>query len=180
MIIDPSRTFSQVAAAMIWLGFDTQNTAILDSHLKEITDCMMMLADAAERGEIRYYDTQVVISPSGGNAEATKVTKYTFTLQSLMDFAKIKNHKLACLEGKPKNDNCIGAEKPLATTERNTLLAIIAVLCDYSAIKHQERGAASQLARLTDEGGASVSSDPVKRALEKSPHSLEAVIETEA
>ena len=66
-----------------------------------------------------------------------------------------------------------GSEKPLAATERNTLLTIIAALCDYSAIKHQERGAASQIARLTDGVGASVSSDTVKRALEKIPDALE-------
>lgn len=65
-------------------------------------------------------------------------------------------------------------EKPLSTTERNSLLTIIAALCDYSSIKHQERGAVSQIARLTEEIGASVSADTVKRALEKIPDALDA------
>lgn len=64
--------------------------------------------------------------------------------------------------------------KPLTTTERNSLLTIIAALCDYSAIKYQERGAASQIAKLTEELGAPVSDDSVRRALEKIPSALEA------
>lgn len=63
-------------------------------------------------------------------------------------------------------------ERPLSTTERNSLLTIIAALCDYSGIPHQKRGAASQIAKLTEEIGASVSADTVKRVLEKIPDAL--------
>ncbi|MFW5397274.1 MAG: hypothetical protein XXXNARYT_003002 [Candidatus Accumulibacter regalis] len=65
-----------------------------------------------------------------------------------------------------------GLEKPLITTERNTLLTIIAALCDYGDIKHQERGAARQLAKLTDEIGASVSDDTIRDVLRKIPDAL--------
>ncbi len=64
-------------------------------------------------------------------------------------------------------------EKPLKTTERNSLLTIIAALCDYSAIEHQGRGAASQVAKLTEELGAAVSVDTVRRMLAKIPDALE-------
>ncbi len=64
-------------------------------------------------------------------------------------------------------------EKPLATIERNSLLTIIAALCDKDAIIHQERGAAARIAALTDEIGANVSEDTVKRALDKIPDALE-------
>jgi hypothetical protein len=64
-------------------------------------------------------------------------------------------------------------EKPIATTERNTLLSIIAALCDYSAINHQERGAASQIAKLTEEIGAVVTDDTVRKVLAKIPDALE-------
>lgn len=67
-----------------------------------------------------------------------------------------------------------GTEKPLSATERNTLLTIIAALCDYSAIKYQERGAAIQIAKLTEEIGATVSDDAVRRVLAKIPDALEA------
>ena len=61
----------------------------------------------------------------------------------------------------------------LATKERNTLLTIIAALCDYSAVKHQDRGAAVQIASLTDEIGAPVSDDTVRKVLAKIPNALE-------
>lgn len=66
-----------------------------------------------------------------------------------------------------------GGEKPLKTTERDTLLTIIAALCNYSAIKHDVRGAANQIAKLTEELGAMVSEDTVRRALGKIPAALE-------
>jgi hypothetical protein len=65
------------------------------------------------------------------------------------------------------------ASKSLGTTERNTLLTIIAALCDYSDIKHDERGAAAQIARLTQDIGAAVDDGTVKRHLEKIPDALE-------
>lgn len=67
----------------------------------------------------------------------------------------------------------IDSLRPLRTTERNTLLIIIAALCDHSEIKIDDRGAASQIARLTDEIGASVSDDTVRRWLKSIPDALE-------
>lgn len=64
-------------------------------------------------------------------------------------------------------------EKLLSTSERNTLLTIIAALCDYSAIKLTERGVASQIAKLTEEIGTSISDDTVRRVLAKIPEALE-------
>ena len=66
-----------------------------------------------------------------------------------------------------------GPEKTIAANERNSLLTIIAALCEYSAIKPQERGAASQIAKLTEEIGAAVSDDTVRRALARIPDALE-------
>ncbi len=70
------------------------------------------------------------------------------------------------------NDAPASAEKPLTTTERNNLLIIIAALCDYSAIKHQERGAAIRIAKLTEEIGAIVTDDTVRKALARIPDAL--------
>lgn len=63
-------------------------------------------------------------------------------------------------------------EKGLSTTERNTLLTIIAALCDYSAIKPDNRGAANQIAKMTEEIGATVSDDTVRRWLKLIPDAL--------
>lgn len=65
-------------------------------------------------------------------------------------------------------------DKPLTTKERRTLLTIIAALCDYSAIKHQERGAASQIAKLTEAIGAPVTDDTVRTVLARVSDALEA------
>lgn len=75
----------------------------------------------------------------------------------------------------PKPDIKLTAEnKPLSTTERATLLTIIAALCEYSGIKYQERGTAARIARLTEASGAPVSEDAISKALKKIPNALEA------
>lgn len=64
-------------------------------------------------------------------------------------------------------------DKPLLATERTTLLTIIAALCDYSAINHKERGAATQIAKMTEEIGAPVSDDAIREALKKISNAIE-------
>jgi hypothetical protein len=64
-------------------------------------------------------------------------------------------------------------EKPLKTTERNTLLTIIAALCDYSAIDPQARGTAQKIAYMTQEIGAAVTDDTIRNVIEKIHDALE-------
>lgn len=66
-----------------------------------------------------------------------------------------------------------GMDKPMTTTERNTLLTIIAALCDYSAIDSAGRGAAGQIAKLTEKLGATVTDDTIRKVLAKIPDALE-------
>ena len=68
---------------------------------------------------------------------------------------------------------CVKVDKHLTTTERNTLLTIIAGLCDYSAIIPTERGSASQIAKMTEEVGAPVTDDTIRKMLTKIPDALE-------
>lgn len=65
-----------------------------------------------------------------------------------------------------------GAEKPMTANERNSLLTIIAALCDYSAIKHQERGVAGQIAKMTEEIGRPVTDETILKVLKKIPDVL--------
>ncbi len=65
-------------------------------------------------------------------------------------------------------------EKQMTTTERNTLLTIIATLCDYSAIDPAGRGAAGQIAKLTEGFGAPVTDDTIRNVLAKIQDALEA------
>lgn len=64
-------------------------------------------------------------------------------------------------------------DKPLQTTERNSLLVMIAALCDYSNIKYESRGAAHQISKLTEEIGALVTDDTIRKALKQIPNALE-------
>jgi len=66
------------------------------------------------------------------------------------------------------------AEKPITLTERNTLLVIIAALCKPCKIKYEERGAPVDIARLTEQLGAPVSDDTVRRVLARITDAVEA------
>lgn len=63
-------------------------------------------------------------------------------------------------------------EKPLLGTERNTLLVMIAALCKKAGIGHQDRTSASQLARLVDDVGGSVSGETIRKALKQIPDAI--------
>ncbi len=58
------------------------------------------------------------------------------------------------------------AEKALLSTERNTLLTIIAALCDHAQIQ-LDRGAAGRIVRMVEKIGARIDEDTVRRALAK-------------
>lgn len=64
-------------------------------------------------------------------------------------------------------------DKPLNTTERNTLLIVIAALCNYSAIDPKARGAAGQIASMTVDLDAAVTDDTIRKILEKIPNAVE-------
>lgn len=64
-------------------------------------------------------------------------------------------------------------EKPLTTTERYTLLTIIAAFCKYESFDPQGRGVATQIAQMTDDLGAPVTDDTIRKILAKIPDALE-------
>lgn len=63
-------------------------------------------------------------------------------------------------------------DKPLTTTERNTLLTIIAALCDNSMIDYSKRGAAVRIMEITDEFGAHVDDGTIRNVLKQMPDAL--------
>lgn len=64
-------------------------------------------------------------------------------------------------------------DRPVTTRQRRTLLTIIAALCDYSAIKPNERGAAGQIASMTEELGAPITAETIARFLKEIPDAVE-------
>lgn len=119
------------------------------------------------------YSSLLKLWKSGDHDKARYVPRY------FIDWAVSKGQEIDWLgwateEGYyADSDKPETAERPLAPRERRSLLIIIAALCDYSDIKHQERGAASQIARLTEEIGATVTNDTIRKALNQIPDALE-------
>jgi hypothetical protein len=72
------------------------------------------------------------------------------------------------------NGKTVKSEKPLSTTERHTHQVMIAALCKKAGINHQDRGAASAIARLTDEIEVGVTDDTILKILKQIPDALAA------
>ncbi len=105
MIQDPSRVLPDIAAAMIWLGLDPTDMDALNENKSRIVDCSMYLSQAAENGDLRYYDKKLLQEIPVENTQRTeKVFSYSFTMQSLLDFAKPKNHRLGT-QSREKTNN---------------------------------------------------------------------------
>lgn len=68
----------------------------------------------------------------------------------------------------------IEPERPLATTERNTLLCMISALCTKAGINPSERGSASRIVRLLDKQGTPLSEETVRKHLRKIEDAVEA------
>ena len=64
-------------------------------------------------------------------------------------------------------------EKPLKTTERNTLLTIIAAMCKYEGIGPLDRTTTSKIVEMTEDLGAPVSDDTVRSILKKIPDAVD-------
>jgi hypothetical protein len=65
-------------------------------------------------------------------------------------------------------------QKPLSPNERNTLLVMIAALCEEAGIRHQDRTAASDVVRLADAIGVNVSDDTTRKVLRQIPEAVRA------
>ena len=65
------------------------------------------------------------------------------------------------------------AEKPLTTTERNTLLCMISALCAKVGINPSERGSASKIVRLLEKHGTPHSEETVRNHLRKIEDAVE-------
>ena len=67
-----------------------------------------------------------------------------------------------------------GGDKPLGKRERDTLLTIIAAFCKYEGWDVQGRGMATTIAKLTEDLGAPVTDDTIRRVLSQIPDALDA------
>lgn len=94
-------------------------------------------------------------------------------LEDAYKAAIVEIHRLRQAMAARHDDRPAKGDRPVSTRQRRTLLTIIAALCDYSAIKPNERGAAGQIAGMTDEIKASVSAETIVGLLREIPDALE-------
>lgn len=80
---------------------------------------------------------------------------------------ELKDFEESYLTSKKQQDNSLNK------SSRNTLLTIIAALCDYAKIDFRERGAAAQIARLTEASATPVNEDTIGKYLKDIPDALE-------
>ena len=64
-------------------------------------------------------------------------------------------------------------DKPLGKRERDTLLTIIAAFCKYESWDVQGRGTATTIAKLTEDLGAPVTDDTIRKVLGQIPDALD-------
>jgi hypothetical protein len=90
------------------------------------------------------------------------------TPQFFIDWAQSKKHIIPWLDWHQS-----AVVKPITTNERDSLLLLIAALCKHSKINFEERGAATNLAKMTETHGYTLSDDAIRKALLKIPDAIE-------
>jgi len=65
------------------------------------------------------------------------------------------------------------AEQKLSTRSRRTLLTIIGALCNKSGIDYQNRGAAKRISEFTEEIGAAVTDDTIRKIINEIDDAIE-------
>ena len=76
------------------------------------------------------------------------------------------------LQGKQENQQK-KTERPLSTRTRRTLLTIIAALCIKAGINYEDRGAAQRISDFTEEIGAAVTDDTIRKIISNIDDALE-------
>lgn len=86
-------------------------------------------------------------------------------------YRKLKQERDNIAAERDKLHTLVG--KALTTTERNTLLTILAAVCNFAQIQYQERGAAQRIMEMTDEIGAHIDDETIRKVLGKITDALE-------
>lgn len=71
------------------------------------------------------------------------------------------------------NSDSISESRVIGSRERNTLLVLLAALCKEAKIDYTERGIATAIEMLTQQIGASITDDTIRKVLKQIPEALE-------
>lgn len=72
-----------------------------------------------------------------------------------------------------RENHPIKIERPLSTRSRRTLLTIIAALCNQAGINYKDRGAAKRISELTEEIGAVVTDETIRKIISEIDDAVE-------
>lgn len=124
----------------------------------------------AEREE----DRKIFLSKAKARRDSGRNSENYFPAAGLPDdcVIVIRTDALRELE-QSINESLAPADKDVTSKERNSLLTIIAALCDYSAVDPKDRGTARKIASMTEELGAPVTDDTIRKVLQKIPDAVE-------
>lgn len=146
-----------------WLGVEGEIAA-------HVCDELIYLRTASKRGQSAFLDIafQGMLAKTGG-ADATEVANVIAAYKALI----VENQQLKEQLTQARTEQPAKVDRPLATRQRRTLLTIIAALCEYSAIDTAGKGAAGQIAKLTEDIGANVTDETIAKAISEIPDALE-------
>jgi len=162
----------------VWQGetfFSMRPDFISQSIVTNLGEAPINVLELAVRKRLLDYYRELdalVHALAKGEIDATEL----YPMEWWIEFWRVRGIAVMKLVSEP-SDSSPPTGSSLKTTERNTLLAIIAALCDYSAIDLKAHGTAAQIARLTEEFGAAVSHETVRRTLAKIPEALKSRME---
>lgn len=125
----------------------------------ELAGSLVPLPEQDQTLAARLYGTNKFYRPAEAIAWASKRFPKEFPFVS----ADVTN---ACRE--------VGAnaKKDLASRERDTLLLLLAALCNHGAIDWRGRGAAPRIREVVEEFGASMSEDTIRKWLTQMPEAV--------
>lgn len=176
--LDPLRTFIRFQSLKGWLLerdyetgdiFDEYNLAEAEISAA-IADEVLLLRSISKRG----YGEIHRIASQGQAALSGKIDETDS--ESLLAALKSTIAENECLK-KKLNDASLGklskVDKPLPMRPRRTMLTIIAALCELARMASQERGTAQRIHKATEELGAPVDDETIRKILKEIPDALE-------
>jgi len=153
-------------------------------------ECLLELRDADDsywtpttldenhNGGLTQEDLRVsskILFVTSADLDEIRLKKGTNTQAGDNDSSLLVSEKFASLETH-RSDKQLAKREPredLDPRERTSLLTIIAALCNYSDIDPKDRGSVSKIAEMTEEIGAPVSEDTVRKWLKAIPDARE-------
>lgn len=149
------RLFFQLGSRGIALNMRQANGIVEKNIYTEGRNHLSVMIEVlCDHGDIKYQDRGI----------AQRIMKMTDNIGAHLDDGNIRN----VLKKIPSETKVT----PLSTKEINSRLIIIAALCNYSGIEHQNRDAARLIMELADEIGEHLEGDVILTTLKQIPDAL--------